>query len=80
MTTEPTTPTSAPQRRPIWQRALAWLVVALVLLAVFGLYLDPDFMLTIAEQTWACFYTIADSCTRLKTKGFRLDSTEILCK
>ena len=31
------------------------LVVALVLLAVFGLYLDPDFMLTIAEQTWACF-------------------------
>jgi hypothetical protein len=34
---------------------LAWLVVALVLLAVFGLYLDPDFMLTIAEQTWACF-------------------------
>ena len=55
MTTEPTTPTSAPQRRPIWQRALAWQVGALVLLAVFGLYLDPDFMLTIAEQTWACF-------------------------
>lgn len=60
MTTEQTTPTPHPAhsqrpQRPIWQRALAWLVVALVLLAVFGLYLDPDFMLTIAEQTWACF-------------------------
>lgn len=33
-----------------------WLSVALlVLLAVFVLYLQPDFMLTVADQVWACF-------------------------
>ena len=26
-----------------------------VLLAVFGLYLRPDFMLTLADQLWSCF-------------------------
>ena len=35
-----------------------WLAAAaavLVLLAVFALYLRPDFMLTLADQIWACF-------------------------
>ena len=42
-------------RRWSTARLLAHAVALAVLLAVFGLYLDPDFMLTIAEQTWACF-------------------------
>ena len=35
-----------------------WLAAAaavLVLLAVFALYLQPGFMLTLADQIWACF-------------------------
>ena len=27
----------------------------LVLLAVFALYLRPDFLVTLADQIWACF-------------------------
>lgn len=49
------TPPSTLRQRPVWLRALAWLAAALVLLAVFGLYLEPDFMLTMADQVWACF-------------------------
>ena len=36
-------------------RLLAWLAVTGVLLAVLGLYLQPDFMVHMAEQLWACF-------------------------
>lgn len=35
-----------------------WVVgatVLAVLLAVFALYLQPDFMRTVADQIWACF-------------------------
>lgn len=42
-----------------WQafalRAAGWLLVMLVLGVVFGWYLEPDFMLTLADQVWACF-------------------------
>lgn len=34
---------------------LCWALVALVLAAVFGLYTDPEFMLLMADQVWACF-------------------------
>ena len=34
---------------------LAAVAAVLVLLAVFALYLRPDFMLTLADQIWACF-------------------------
>ena len=34
---------------------LGWALVALVLAAVFGLYTDPQFMLLMADQVWACF-------------------------
>lgn len=34
---------------------LGWTLVALVLAAVFGLYTDPEFMLLMADQVWACF-------------------------
>ncbi|QIL78477.1 hypothetical protein G7047_16140 [Diaphorobacter sp. HDW4A] len=29
--------------------------VVLVLLAVFMLYTDPEFMITVADQLWSCF-------------------------
>ncbi len=37
-------------------RKVVWIVVALaVLLGVFGLYLQPDFMVQMADQIWSCF-------------------------
>ena len=39
----------------LWQRILIWAAVLAVLLAVFALYLQPQFMLTLADQVWACF-------------------------
>ncbi len=39
----------------LWQRSLIWAAVLAVLLAVFALYLQPQFMLTLADQVWACF-------------------------
>lgn len=38
-----------------WRRILAWGVALLVLLGVFMLYTRPDFLLTLADQFWACF-------------------------
>lgn len=49
----PTTPT--PLALPVWLRALIWAVVLAALLAVFALYTRPEFMLTLADQVWACF-------------------------
>lgn len=40
---------------PLWQRVLVWSIVLTVLLAVFALYTQPDFMRTLADQMWACF-------------------------
>lgn len=42
-----------PMHRPL--RWLAMLLAALVLAGVFMLYLQPDFMLDIANQLWSCF-------------------------
>ena len=39
----------------LWQRSLSWAAVLAVLLAVFALYLQPQIMLTLADQVWACF-------------------------
>lgn len=39
----------------LWQRIAIWSAVLTVLLAVFALYLQPQFMLTLADQVWACF-------------------------
>ncbi|WP_162989487.1 MULTISPECIES: hypothetical protein [unclassified Comamonas] len=38
-----------------WQRALIWAAVVALLLAVFALYTRADFMVTLADQVWACF-------------------------
>ena len=34
---------------------LGYALAALVLLGVFGLYTDPEFMIRMADQVWACF-------------------------
>lgn len=36
-------------------RLLAWLVVAGACALVFGMYTQPDFLRTLAEQLWSCF-------------------------
>jgi hypothetical protein len=34
---------------------LAWVAASALLLGVFALYTQPDFMVTLADQLWACF-------------------------
>ena len=36
-------------------RALSWLGAAVVLALVFGAYLRPDVVVTLAQQVWNCF-------------------------
>lgn len=55
MPTHSTAPSSGSVTLRPWQRALIWAVVLAVLLAVFTLYTRPEFMLTLADQVWACF-------------------------
>ncbi|MDY0106441.1 MAG: hypothetical protein RBS27_07210 [Giesbergeria sp.] len=43
-----------PKQRP-WRRWLATSLALLVLMAVFLLYSQPEFMLMLADQVWACF-------------------------
>lgn len=50
-----TTPNAPSIHWPLWQRAALWLLAATALAGVFALYLEPDFMLTMANQVWACF-------------------------
>ncbi len=38
-----------------WTSALMYGAALLVLLAVFSAYLQPDFLVTLANQMWACF-------------------------
>ncbi|MBC7215512.1 MAG: hypothetical protein AB7E10_03385 [Burkholderiaceae bacterium] len=42
------------RQRP-WWRWLAWGLVCLALLAAFAGYTNPDFMVLLANQVWACF-------------------------
>lgn len=54
----PTSPSNTgPVQRglPGWVSWLIWLAVLATLLAVFGMYLQPDFLLTLADQLWSCF-------------------------
>jgi hypothetical protein len=37
------------------RHGLAWAAVLALLLAVFTLYTRPDFLVTLADQVWACF-------------------------
>lgn len=52
-------PTITASTRLAWRirigRALVWVLVAGLLAAVFALYARGDFLLTLANQLWACF-------------------------
>ncbi len=37
------------------RRIALWLGALVALAAVFALYLRPDFVVTLANQIWACF-------------------------
>ena len=37
------------------QKIALWSLVMLALLGVFSLYARPEFLLTLANQVWACF-------------------------
>jgi len=37
------------------QKIALWSLAMLVLLGVFSLYARPEFLLTLANQVWACF-------------------------
>jgi len=37
------------------QRGLLHALAVAVLLGVFGLYSQPDFLVTLAQQLWTCF-------------------------
>lgn len=58
MTTGSTAPQAdtapAPHHAPRWVGGLVWLALLAALLAVFGLYMQPDFLLTLADQVWSC--------------------------
>jgi hypothetical protein len=43
-----------PKARPLW-RGVGYAAVALACALVFGLYVRPDMMVTLADQLWACF-------------------------
>jgi hypothetical protein len=47
--------TSAKPRPQILRRLALWATVLLALGLVFMLYLQPQFMLGMADQIWACF-------------------------
>ena len=42
-------------RHPMLTRSLIWAGVTSVLLAVFAMYLQPDFLVLLANQIWLCF-------------------------
>jgi hypothetical protein len=42
-----------PARR--WVRISTWLTASAALLGVFALYTQPDFLVVLANQVWACF-------------------------
>jgi hypothetical protein len=49
------TPPPSPATGKQWPRRLAWLAAALLLLGVFFMYTQPEFMMQMANQVWACF-------------------------
>lgn len=39
----------------VWRKILVWAAIVLMLSLVAGLYLRPDFVISMADQLWACF-------------------------
>ena len=46
---------ASPLSSPAWLRVAGWVGATLVCLAVFALYLRPEFLMTLADQLWSCF-------------------------
>ena len=49
---------AATATRPLlagWKRAALWGVALAAMAGVFALYVQPDFMVLMANQVWACF-------------------------
>jgi hypothetical protein len=40
---------------PTVRHALTWSLVLLALMGTLALYAQPDFMVNLADQVWACF-------------------------
>ncbi|MBP7412412.1 MULTISPECIES: hypothetical protein [Simplicispira] len=51
----PMSPTRRQRIRKRWLARLAGAAAVLALLAVFALYTQPEFMVMLADQVWACF-------------------------
>lgn len=41
--------------RPLLLKTVGWAAALAALLGVFALYTQPDFLVTLANQVWACF-------------------------
>jgi hypothetical protein len=39
----------------LWRKILVWTAIVLMLSLVAALYLRPDFVISMADQLWACF-------------------------
>jgi hypothetical protein len=39
----------------LWRKVLIWAAISLTLALVAALYLRPDFVISMADQLWACF-------------------------
>ena len=39
----------------LWRKILVWTAIMLMLSLVATLYLRPDFVISMADQLWACF-------------------------
>jgi uncharacterized protein (DUF983 family) len=39
----------------VWRKILVWAAIVLMLSLVATLYLRPDFVISMADQLWACF-------------------------
>lgn len=48
-------PSHSPKPPSHWSRRLLWPLAALVLLIVFAMYTQPEFMMQVANEVWACF-------------------------
>ena len=55
MPTEPPLPAADPPPLPRGQRALLGALARAAMAGVFGWYLEPEFMVTMADQVWGCF-------------------------
>ena len=42
-------------RRQLAKTALIWTTITAALLGVFAMYAKPEFLVTLADQLWACF-------------------------